>query len=126
MSNTTPSAVMNADKFLKKTFYVVFTRPVAAWEEIAKVIPEHLAYQVDLERRGIMFGAGPLSAESAEPRGRGMVIIRASSFEEAKAIADADPMQKTGVRSYTIDRWTMNEGSVTVRITYSDQRMTLE
>lgn len=64
MSTPSNSPVMNADKFLKKIFYVVFTRPVAPWEEIAKVIPEHLAYQVDLERRGIMFGAGPLSAES--------------------------------------------------------------
>lgn len=126
MSDKSISPVTNADKFLKKTFYVIFTRPVAPWDDIAKVIPEHLAYQVDLERRGIMFGAGPLSAESPEPRGRGMVIIRASSFEEARAIADADPMHRTGVRSYTIDRWTMNEGTVTVRITYSDQRMVLE
>lgn len=116
----------NADKFLKKTFYVVFTRPVKPWDEIAKVIPEHLAYQVSLEKRGIMFGAGPLSSEAPEPRGRGMVIIRASSFEEAKAIAEADPMHRTGVRAFTIDRWTMNEGAITVRLSYSDQRMVLE
>ncbi len=103
-STPSNSPVMNADKFLKKTFHVVFTRPVAPWEEIAKVIPEHLAYQVDFERRGIIFGAGLLSAESAEPRGHGMVIIRASSFEKAKAIADADPTYKTGVKASAAPR----------------------
>ena len=119
-------ATVSSDTFLKKTLYVVFTRPIKPWEEIAAVLREHLAYQVSLEQRGIMFGAGPLASEEGGPRGRGMIIIRAGSFAEAKAIADADPMHKLGVRDYSIDRWTMNEGTVTIRVSYSDQRMTIE
>ena len=52
-------ASVSTNSFLIKTLYVVFTRPVKPWEEIAAVLPEHLAYQVSLEQRGIMFGAGP-------------------------------------------------------------------
>jgi uncharacterized protein YciI len=125
MSASDPQPI-SSETFLRKTLYVVFTQPVKAWEEIAAVIPEHLRYQVSLEQRGIMFGAGPLMNEEGKPRGRGMIIIRANSFDEAKAIADADPMHARGVRAYSIDRWTMNEGTVTIKVTYSDQRMRIE
>lgn len=125
MSASDPQPI-SSNTFLRKTLYVVFTQPVKAWEEIVAVIPEHLRYQVSLEQRGIMFGAGPLMNEEGKLRGRGMIIIRANSFKEAKAIADADPMHARGVRTYSIDRWTMNEGTVTIKVTYSDQRMQIE
>ena len=54
-----------------------------------------------------------------------MIIVRAGSFEEADAIAKADPMHSSGVRSYKIQRWILNEGSYTATVTYSDQRMTI-
>jgi hypothetical protein len=55
-----------------------------------------------------------------------MIIIRASSFAEARAIADSDPYHRNGLRTYTLTRWTVNEGSYTVRVNYSDQTMTIE
>ena len=68
-----------------------------------------------------MFAAGPLSQEDGTRYG-GMFVLRANSFEEARAIADADPLHKAGLRSYTLMRWTVNEGSYSVRVNYSDQR----
>jgi uncharacterized protein len=55
-----------------------------------------------------------------------MFVLRANSFEEARAIADADPLHKAGLRTYTLMRWTVNEGSYGVRINYSDQTVTIE
>jgi hypothetical protein len=52
--------------------------------------------------------------------------LRAHSFEEARAIADADPLHKAGLRSYTLMSWTVNEGSYAVRVNYSDQSITIE
>ena len=72
-----------------------------------------------------MFGAGPLAGEDGTRVG-GMIIIRASSFAEARAIADSDPYHRNGLRTYTLTRWTVNEGSYTVRVNYSDQTMTIE
>ena len=40
-------------KFLGKEMYLVVTRPVRS-PEIAKRLADHLAHQVDLEKRGIM------------------------------------------------------------------------
>ena len=93
--------------------------------EAEPLIPAHLANQVRLEKEGIMFAAGPLSKEDGSRYG-GMFVLRANSFEEARAIADADPLHKAGLRSYTLMRWTVNEGSYAVRINYSDQSVTID
>jgi uncharacterized protein len=82
-------------------------------------IRRHLAHQVDLEKQGIMFGAGPVS--NAEGKHEyGMIIVRAASAEEAKAIAESDPMQKEGRRTYTLHEWTLNEGRLNLTINFSD------
>ena len=49
-----------------------------------------------------------------------MVILRAISLEEARAIAENDPMHKSGARTFRVRPWMMNEGSITLKVTYSD------
>ncbi len=108
-------------QFLNKELYVYFSTPVKPREEVAKMLPAHLEYQVDIEKRGIMFGAGPMFQKGADAPHRGMIIIRAASFEEADEIAAADPMHSSGMREYVLERWSLNEGGVTLRVTFSDQ-----
>jgi uncharacterized protein YciI len=109
------------ETMLRKQLYVVFTKPVKGLEPVMAVLEQHLAFQIDLERRGIMFGAGPFWNDAEDAwEGEGMVIIRAGSLDEAKALAASDPMHKAGARTFTVRPWLMNEGSVTVRLTYSD------
>ena len=108
---------------LQKDLYAIFTRrvPDIPIEKMRSMVPEHLKFQVDLERRGIMFGAGPLFPPDSELwEGEGMVIIRAASLAEAKEIAAQDPMHISGMRDFIIRAWMMNEGSLTIRVTYSD------
>ena len=50
-----------------------------------------------------------------------MFVLRANSFEEAEAICQTDPLHAAGLRSYTIQKWRMNEGSITVTVNFSDQ-----
>ncbi|MAV86895.1 MAG: hypothetical protein CMM67_01470 [Rhodospirillaceae bacterium] len=111
---------------LHKELFVIFTTPVASREKILKILPKHLERQVELERKGILFAAGPMFEEGVEGAVRGMVVIRASSFEEARKIADEDPLHAAGLRSYTIDRWIINEGSYSVNVKYSDQTMQIK
>ena len=107
-------------KFLGKEMYLVVTRPVRS-PEIAKRLADHLAHQVGLERRGIMFAAGPLYARDSNVPEAGMFVLRASSFEEAEAIARSDPLHAAGLRTFTLQKWRVNEGSIMVKINYSDQ-----
>jgi uncharacterized protein YciI len=93
-----PSNVDPATKsFLGKEMYLVVTRPVRS-PEIAKRLGDHLAHQIELEKRGIMFAAGPLYPRGSETPEAGMFVLRASSFEEAEAIAKEDPLHKAGQR----------------------------
>lgn len=107
-------------KMLGKEMYLVITRPVRS-AEIAKRLADHLAHQVDLERRGVLFAAGPLYSRGSTIPEAGMFVLRANSFEEAEAIAKADPLHVAGLRSFTLQKWRVNEGSITLKINYSDQ-----
>lgn len=119
--------ILEASKgMLQKQLYVVFTKPVNGLGPVMANIKPHLDFQVDLERRGIMFGAGPFWTDDEQRwEGEGMVIIRAASLEEAKAIAASDPMHSSGARTFTVRPWLLNEGTVTVKIMYSDGKREL-
>ena len=112
-------------KFLGKEMYLVVTRPVRS-PEIAPRLADHLAHQVELEKRGILFAAGPLYPRGANMPEAGMFILRANSFEEAEAIAKTDPLHAAGLRTFTLQKWRVNEGSITVTVNFSDQTMKID
>lgn len=116
-SNTHPLT----SRMLGKEMYLVTARPARSPLITDALLKAHLERQVDLERRGIMFAAGPIYPRGSDLPDAGMFVIRASSFEEAQAIADEDPLHKAGIRTYTLHKWRINEGGVTVTINYSDQ-----
>jgi uncharacterized protein YciI len=113
------------EKMLGRQLYVVHTVPNAPREALDRLLPEHLEHQIRLEKAGIMFAAGPMQNEDGAPAG-GLIVIRAKDFAAARAIADSDPFHKAGLRTYTLRRWTVNEGSYGVRVNYSDQSVTIE
>ena len=98
---------------LAAEFFMVRSQPVAPPEKVKEILPRHLAYQVSLQDQRKLVLAGPLSDDSGENMlGEGMMIYRAASEEEARALADADPMHAEGGRSYTMRRWLVNEGHI--------------
>jgi hypothetical protein len=107
-------------KFLGREMYLVVTRPVRS-PEIDKRLMDHLNHQIDLERRGIMFAAGPLYSRSSNIPEAGMFVLRANSYEEAEEICKSDPLHAAGLRTYTIQKWRVNEGSMTFTVNFSDQ-----
>lgn len=112
-------------KFLGKEFYLVVTRPVRS-PEIEKKLADHLTHQVEMERRGIMFAAGPLYARDSEVPEAGMFVLRANSFEEAESLAKEDPLHKAGLRTFTLQKWRVNEGSLTITVNFSNSTMSLK
>ena len=108
------------EKMLHKKLYVVFTEPAPRAGDRRKVFPQHIAYQLELERKGIMFAAGPIVDEKGKPQGPGMIVIRAKNMREATRIADNDPFHKRGYRTYTIRAWMINEGGFGLRVKFSD------
>lgn len=114
--------VLNASAgCLQKQMYVYFTKPANGLGPVMENLEDHLKFQVEIEQKGIMFGAGPFWTDDEQRwEGEGMIIIRAESLAEARKIAESDPMHASGARTFTIRPWLMNEGTVTMRVTYSD------
>lgn len=123
-----PEIAERVSGFLNMELYVYETRVAGPPEQVIENLSAHLDYQVMLQDQGIMFGAGPLQEEGAPsfPPVAGMIIVRASSFDEARAIADADPMHSSGARTYTLRKWTLNEGSLDVTLKLSGQEFELQ
>ena len=118
----TAADVREASKgMLQKQLYVVFTRPTRGLGPVMENLEAHLAFQVSLEERGVMFGAGPFWTDDEKDwQGEGMVIVRARDLAEARAIAAEDPMHASGARSFEVRPWLLNEGTVTLKVRYSD------
>jgi len=55
MQSIPASEILKAcEGMLRKQLYVVFTKPTKGMEPVMVAIEEHLNFQIDLERRGIM------------------------------------------------------------------------
>jgi uncharacterized protein YciI len=62
--------------------------------------PRHLAYLQDLRAQGKVWANGPFADGAG-----GMVVYRTSTWEEAQALAQADPLVQTGARSLELHPW---------------------
>ena len=124
----TKQDVLNASsEMLNKDLYVIITKPTNGMEPVMENLDEHLKFQVSLEKKGIMFGAGPFWEENEiDWNGEGMVIIRANSINHAKEIANSDPMHSSGARSFEVRPWLLNEGNIEVSLDYSTGKFKLK
>ena len=103
--------------------FLVESTPGADLELVKQTLPDHLAYQAQQELAGKLMLAGPLSDETGEQmNAAGMIIYRANSFDEARKLAEQDPMHSRGARSFTLRRWLINEGSLQLDIKFSAQK----
>jgi uncharacterized protein YciI len=110
----------------QKVLFLCVTEPngVTA-EELRSHLTEHKEWLASLERSGRLFAAGPLLDQNYQGSGSGVLILRATSLQEARHIVDQDPFHARGLRSYRLHPWQVNEGSWGVTVTLSDGTATL-
>lgn len=112
-------------KMLRKKLYVVLSKPLVPPEQLQPVLAAHLDYMIGLEKRGVIFASGPLADPERPPQGEGLTIVRAANAAEARAIAEADPFCKNGLRTFELKEWTVMEGMLGLRVHFSDQTIDL-
>lgn len=107
---------------LAHEFFMVLSTPAGDLAKVKEMLPEHLAYQAQQEEKGVLFLAGPVSDETGEEMASaGLIIYRATNFEAARALAEADPMHSSGARNFILRRWLVNEGSMSISFGLSAQ-----
>ncbi len=106
--------------------YAVESTPAGSPEAVKANLAAHLAYQGELEAAGKLALAGPMSdASGALMEGTGLIIYRAETLDEARMLAEDDPMHAAGARSFTLRRWLVNEGSLHLSVGLSTKSVTL-
>ena len=111
---------------LAMELFVVRSAPAGDMELVKATLPAHLVYQKEMEAAGILVMAGPVSDATGEMmEAEGMIIYRAATLDEARAIADGDPMHAAGARTYEVRKWLVNEGSLSFTISLSSQSVKL-
>ncbi len=106
--------------------FVAESTPVKAPDEVKSVLPDHLAYIQSLETAGKLLMAGPLSDDTGdEMQGAGMIILKAASMDEARALAANDPMHSTGARTFKLRKWLVNEGNLSLSVGLSTGSVTV-
>ena len=109
-------------KMLRRKLCAIFAKAVVSPDKLMPLLPAHLEYLIDLEKRGLLFASGPLTDVGAGPlSGGGLTFLRAASAAEAREIAEAEPFAKNGLRTFEIKEWTIMEGTLGLRVNLSDQ-----
>jgi uncharacterized protein YciI len=84
--------------------YVVVYRPGPAWKHgvsmRGQALGPHLSYMAELMANGKLYAAGGFGDSEG-----GMMIVRATGADAAKAIVAADPAVMSGIFVGTIERW---------------------
>lgn len=107
--------------------FVVESTPAAAPDALKETLPRHLAYLKEMEKTGRLFLAGPLSDDTGEQMiGAGLLMYRAQTMDEARELARNDPMHAEGIRTFTLRKWLINEGSPSFEMRLGDNRVELK
>ncbi len=127
----TRDEILNADfETLRKRqyrmqVYLMHMRPVPTLTDPeAQMLPyvhEHLAYLHDLEVRGLLLMSGGLRTGDEKWDGAGLAVLTVKSPEEARLIAENEPIHKAGLRQNIVQGWRINEGAIRISVRLFDQ-----
>jgi uncharacterized protein YciI len=109
-----------SERMLRKKLYVVLSTANRG-SDLKPHLADHLEYMIALEKERLLFASGPFSPADGGAPGDGMTILRTSSLKQAYTIAARDPFVIAGLRTFEIREWTLNEGSLGLRVNLSDQ-----
>jgi uncharacterized protein YciI len=108
-------------KMLRRKFYAVLSKPFPTPDKLKALLAAHLEYLIGLEKRGLLFASVPLNDGGNPLSGGGLTILRVTTADEAREIAEAEPFAKNGLRSFEIKEWTITNGTLGLRVNLLDQ-----
>ena len=69
-------------------------------------LPDHFAHLAELKAAGQLLLSGP-----ATDRAGGFVLLKADSLDEARRLAERDPLVARGLDRYEVREWRITDGA---------------
>ncbi len=113
MTTTAQDVKKMTDKSLMKRLFVALQYPVASEAAMMERMADHLRYMAEHEQE--VFLSGPL-IQADVTIAEGLTILKTDNEAEARAIMDAEPLVKNGLRRYELKLWRVQEGSMSVSV----------
>jgi uncharacterized protein len=86
--------------------------------DVEAALDAHLEWMLGLEAAGYVVASGPLTSGPGVAPGAGLTVLRASTEQEAVALAAQDPFVAKGLRTFDVFGWQVMEGALTVRVSF--------
>jgi uncharacterized protein YciI len=112
------STLVDLSRLLARDYWLIMSTPTAGTDQAAidAHVEQHVAWLLELERKGVLFLSGPLLSGPGIGPGSGAAAIRAADEDAARLIAESDPFVLAGLRTFEVHRWRLNEGSICVQL----------
>ena len=99
----------------------ILSRPRASFDP-STMLPSHLDFMVGLEKRGLLFLSGPLTARDGKFGAFGLTVLNVNTIAQAESIWADEPFNKSGQRDAEYFVWRLMEGRLMVTLDLSDRR----
>jgi uncharacterized protein len=109
---------------IKKTLWVVLSKAKASSSEMEPHAPEHLRYMNGLEAQGLLWGSGPFIAPGVVV-GDGLTIFNVAGEADVHRLMAQEPLTKLRMRTYSVHKWELREGSITINLLLSQSKAML-
>ncbi len=86
------------------TYYLIFLNSIPGRRLSPEAVNLHAAHLAELDENGKLVLAGPIPE-----RAGGLIVVRAASLAEARAIADEDPLVQGAYQTYELGTWLMSD-----------------
>ena len=103
----------------------ILSRPRESFDP-AKLLPVHLDFMVDLEKRGLLFLSGPLTGRDGKFGAFGLTVLNVTTISQAEAIWADEPFNRSGQRDAEYFNWRLMEGRLMLSFDLSDRNFRLD
>lgn len=87
----------------------------------------HLDWMIAKEKEGLIFASGPFLSSGAPPGASGgLTVLRVTGLDQAREVAETDPLVSQGLITYQLREWLLMEGGLTMRVSFSNGAASVE
>jgi uncharacterized protein YciI len=98
------SSAGNPASEIADKYFLILMRLAPGKTMSPEVLGAHSAHLAELDRDGRLVLAGPISELSS-----GLIVLRVANLVAVKAIADEDPLVRSGFQTYELATWLMSK-----------------